>query len=335
MSLLSPSFLKSQYSNLPIPPASSFAGRTYIVTGANIGLGFECAKHLVGFSAKRVIIAVRSEARGAEAKAKIEAETGRKGIVEVWILDLGSFDSVKSFATRACNEIERIDGLIENASIALSDWTVTEGLETTLTVNVLGTFLLAMLLLPKMKADAKKSGVRSNPVIVGSNLGYMGNEGLLESIDGDMFNALNVKDRWPLGNARYGLSKLLQSYLARQLSTLLPVADTNVVINYLSPGLCKTGLTRHASLKMRIQVGAANALLGRTAEMGNRTLLHAVSAGPETHGNLLDDCKVKESVIPTWVTNADGRMTQERVWSQVTARLEKIEPGCVSKVVGT
>lgn len=69
----------------------------------------------------------------------------------MWLLDLSSFDSVRAFAKRADGELERIDDVIENAGIALDRWTEAEGHETTMTVNVLGTFLLAMLLLHRMK----------------------------------------------------------------------------------------------------------------------------------------------------------------------------------------
>lgn len=170
--MFSPSWIRSQLITLPVPPASSFAGRTYIVTGANNGLGYECSKHLVYASAARVVMAVRSEARGHKALLKIEAETGKKGVAEVWPLDLGDFASVKRFAERAKTELEAIDGIVENASIALSEWTLSEGVETTMAVNVLGTFLLAVLLLPKLRENAIKSGVAPRLTIVGSNIAW-------------------------------------------------------------------------------------------------------------------------------------------------------------------
>lgn len=103
---------------------------------------------------------MRSLSKGESAKASIEASTGRAGVAEVWHLDLSSFDSVKSFAKRADRELERIDVVMENAGVALEHWTEAEGHETIITVNVLGTFLLAMLLVPALKEKARRPAVR-------------------------------------------------------------------------------------------------------------------------------------------------------------------------------
>lgn len=199
--MFSPKIIRSQYKNLPIPPASSITGRTFIVTGANTGLGFECASHLVRLSAERVILAVRSQARGDAAKAKIEATTGCKGVAEVWLLDLASHSSVQSFAKKACSELARIDGVIENASIAVEDWSTAEGMETTLTVNVISTYLLAMLLLPKLKASAIMTSTIPHLTIVSSGAGFFV-EGVLEPIQGDILEALNTEGRFPMAAER-------------------------------------------------------------------------------------------------------------------------------------
>lgn len=199
---LTPSWIKSQFTALPIPPASSFEGGTYIVTGANSGLGLECAKHLVRLGATRVIMAVRSQTRGEEAKGKIESETGRIGVAEVWPLDLASYDSIKSFADKATTGLATIDALIENASLSMGTWTEAEGVETTIAVNVLGTFLLAMLLLPKLKQSVSSKRT-PHLVIVGSGAGFTGQAGVLEAINGNIIDELNNKDYgWSMDVAR-------------------------------------------------------------------------------------------------------------------------------------
>lgn len=73
-----------QYAKLPIlVDESTCSGRTYIVTGGNSGLGLETARHLVGASASRVILAVRNLKAGEIAKTDIEKSTGRTGVVHV------------------------------------------------------------------------------------------------------------------------------------------------------------------------------------------------------------------------------------------------------------
>ena len=144
------------------------AGKTYIVTGANVGLGLEAARHLVAIGASKVIMAVRNLDAGAAARADIESSTGTKGVAEVWHLDLSSNASVKSFASKAMS-LERIEAIIENAAVAaVKDPAKIEGHHPQLTVNVVNTFLLAVMLLPKLRADAAKFDYRPRVSVVSS-----------------------------------------------------------------------------------------------------------------------------------------------------------------------
>lgn len=130
-----PHFFFSQLFITPPKPTTSCAGKTIIVTGANTGLGKEAATHFVRLDATKVILACRSLDKGEAAVRDIEAQTGRKGVVEVWQLDLGSFESVKAFAERA-RGLKRIDVLVENAGINTEEFRLVEGMESTITVNV-------------------------------------------------------------------------------------------------------------------------------------------------------------------------------------------------------
>lgn len=160
--------IADQKKDLPIlATKENTAGGTFIVTGANSGLGLEAAKHYVALGAAKVIMAVRNLDAGAKAKADIEAATSTSGVAEVWSLDLESYDSVKAFAAKANAELERIDALIENAGVALDKWALAEGHERSLTINVYSTFLLGILLFPKMKESAKL-GILPHLVIVSS-----------------------------------------------------------------------------------------------------------------------------------------------------------------------
>lgn len=76
-----------QLTTKPPYPAFDFSGKTIIVTGANIGLGKEVVQHFVRLKAERIIMAVRSIAKGEAAKADIEAETKRVGVCGIWELD--------------------------------------------------------------------------------------------------------------------------------------------------------------------------------------------------------------------------------------------------------
>ena len=67
-----------------------------------------------------------------------------------------------------------------------------------------------------------------------------------------------------------------------------------VIVDMISPGLCKTELTRSADGLIGMAMKLGNALLAWTAEKGSRTLVHGTITGPESHGILLSECSTKK-----------------------------------------
>ena len=193
----------TQARNLPLPtnPQTTIAGRTFIVTGANTGLGFEAAKHLALLGASRVILAVRNPSAGLAAKQAIDeailaaaAGGDRRVAVEAWELDLSRYESVKGFVARAERELERIDGVVENAAVAASPvpGEKAEGHVLPLTVNVLATLLLAVLLVPVMRVKrAAGGGEVQRLVVVTSRAGFDAREEW-EGIRGDILGGIDA-----------------------------------------------------------------------------------------------------------------------------------------------
>jgi retinol dehydrogenase-12 len=147
--------------SLQPPPTKSYHGQTVIVTGANGGLGLETARHPVALGAQKVILAVRSLDKGKAAKASIVESTDRAdaaSVIEVWQLDLSNYDSVIRFSERA-KTLPRVDVIIENAAIVTLTFRMAGGDESTITTNVISTFLLALLMLPKLWETATRYGV--------------------------------------------------------------------------------------------------------------------------------------------------------------------------------
>ena len=165
-------FLHSQLFVTPPSPTHDFTGQTVIVTGSNTGLGLEAARHFARLNCAKLILAVRTASKGENAKESILASTKRTSdCIEVWDLDLSSTVSVKAFASRA-QRLERLDVLVENAGVLSSEkFTVTaEGNEIGLQTNVISTFLLALLLLPKMRETAQRFGSLPHVVVVTSDM---------------------------------------------------------------------------------------------------------------------------------------------------------------------
>ena len=63
----------------------------------------------------------------------------------------------------------------------------------------------------------------------------------------------------------------------------------------------------------------------RTTEVGSRTLVDAALRGPETHGKYLRDSKVQR--CSPLVESKEGEDVQRRVWEELSARLDRIQPG--------
>lgn len=163
--------LYDQVFTTPQYPTTDCTGRTIIVTGANTGLGKEAARHMVRLNAERVIITSRTASKGEAAAKDIEATTGRKGVVEVWDLDLENYDNVKAFAERV-KTLKRLDAIIENAGKSTNNFTLVGEHESTITVNVVSTFLLALLVLPKLQETARIYNIVPNLTIISSDVHY-------------------------------------------------------------------------------------------------------------------------------------------------------------------
>lgn len=202
--------LRAQYTNLPISLTEETChGRTYIVTGANTGLGYECAKHLVRMRAGRVIMAVRNTKAGEDAARVIEASSevrstssgsnDKKTDLQVWHLDLAKYDSVKAFVARVEKDLDRVDAVIENAAVAVEKWTEgEEGWDLIMTVNLLSTMLLTMLLVPYLRTVGTRFGVVPRIAIIGSGAAFLDEpRACLDKIDKEnILRDIAVQDKW-------------------------------------------------------------------------------------------------------------------------------------------
>jgi len=311
-------FIYSQLFVKPTYPTTSCAGQTIIVTGSNVGLGKEAARHLARLGASKLILAVRNTKAGEAAKHDIESTTRcSPEVIEVWPLDLSSYASVKAFADRA-SKLPRLDVLLENAGIAASKWQVFEGHESTLTVNVISTFYLALLLLPKLKSSAKQFGIMPRLTIVSSEV--HGHAKFAEWKEPKIFDTLDDESKFDVWE-RYPLSKLLEVLVFRQIAPSLE--GSGMTLNILNPGLCHSELARDAGWTLAIM----KFFLARNTEVGSRTLVAGAVAGPEAKGKYMHDGKVDESELSPFVKSEDGRLASEKVWKELSVILESIQPG--------
>jgi NAD(P)-dependent dehydrogenase (short-subunit alcohol dehydrogenase family) len=240
-------------------------GKSFIVTGANTGVGFEIARVLAVRGA-RVLLGCREQTRALDAIARIKRITPDADLV--WLpLDLGDLDSVRTAAEIAAKE-PRIDALINNAGIMNPPLTRTkQGFESQFGVNHLGVFALTSLLLPKL-AETPESRV-----VVTSSVAH-----LKAKIDWEDLNA----DKSYIKTDRYGGSKLANALFFFELDRRLRAAKSPVTAIGVHPGVAATSLGRHMGL-VQI-VGPIVGLLLNSAEKGAWPALLAATGNVKPGG---------------------------------------------------
>ncbi|EAW23604.1 putative short-chain dehydrogenase/reductase family protein [Aspergillus fischeri NRRL 181] len=311
-------FLYSQLLVTPAYPTHSFKDQTIIVTGSNVGLGLEAARHFVRLNAATVILAVRNRPAGEAAKASLQSSHPDSDTsIEVWDLDLASYASVLAFAEKV-SSLPRLDVLLCNASIATSSFQQAEAHERTITVNVISTILLGLLVLPTLRRSAAKYGTKPRLTTVVSEVHAWTK--FPERNAENTFAALDDEEHTDMGE-RYQTSKLLQVLALREM--VARMRDDSVVVNMVNPGLCHSQLGRDSGIGLALM----KMVLARTTEVGGRTLVAGAAAGEESHGVYMTDGKVDNRALSAFVRSEEGKQAQEKVWGELGEILEEIRPG--------
>jgi retinol dehydrogenase-12 len=239
-------------------------GRVVLVTGANSGIGLETAAGLAALGAT-VVMAARSPAKGEAAVADVRARTGNQA-VELGVLDLSSFASIRAFAAWFLERHERLDVLVNNAGLMLSERRETaEGFEEMFGVNHLGHFLLTDLLLDRLKASAP-----SRVVVLSSTAHRYVPRGLRRD---DLQSTRRFR-----GFPTYCRSKLANLHFARELARRLD--GTGVTVNAVHPGSINSHFAADTAVLGRV-MGVVGRVVLRTPAVGARTpILLASSTEP-------------------------------------------------------
>jgi NAD(P)-dependent dehydrogenase (short-subunit alcohol dehydrogenase family) len=142
------------------------AGRTFVVTGANSGIGLEAARGLVGRGA-HVVLVVRDTAKGEQAAARL----GGPGSTSVVDLDLSDLDQVAACAETLLHRHDDVSALICNAGVMGGPLQLTpQGFERQMATNHLGHAALVTALWPLLRASAARVVVVSSTEARGGRL---------------------------------------------------------------------------------------------------------------------------------------------------------------------
>ncbi|KAJ8122989.1 hypothetical protein ONZ43_g952 [Nemania bipapillata] len=300
-------------------PNENLSGKTAIVTGGNTGLGYEAASQLLDLKLSYLILGCRSLERG-EAAATELRQRGSKAKIEVWLLDMASYESVRKFAQRVDSQLERIDFVLLNAGLIRLQFTTvpSTGHEEGLQVNYLSTMLLTILLLPTLKAKGPPRGqepahltIVSAALTLAAKFPNRDANPLLPSFDdAKTFDA----------QEHYHSNKLLAHMFLWKLVDYVSAED--VVVNLADPAWCKgTELARDAPGAIKVAGKVFGALTGRTQRVGASCFVDAlVNKGKESHGCFLMSWEIHP--FASLLYTPEGKIVTQRVWDETLAELD-------------
>lgn len=268
-------------------------GKTFLVTGANIGIGKATATALAARGGT-VVLAARSEEKTkpvlAELRASIEGAD-----LHFLKLDLADLAATKRAAEEYLASGRPLDALINNAGLANAPGLTKDGFEITIGTNHLGPFLFTNVLLPRLR-ESKQGRVVN--VSSRANLRCKGLE--LES-------ARRAGRSAPERLRLYGVSKLMNILHAKELARR--EAKTKITTYALHPGVVASDAWR--SLPSFVQPvvklfmisneeGAATSVHCATApELATVTGRYFVKSREATPNPLADDEKLATELW-TW-----------------------------------
>ena len=271
-------------------------GRTFLVTGANTGIGKETVRALAQRGA-RVFLACRSESSGRAALDEIAAQTGNRSL-ELLSLDLGDLDSVRRCADAFLAAGEPLHVLINNAGLAGQRGMTDSGFEIAFGTNHVGPFLFTSLLLDRLRSSAP-----ARIVTVASIAHY--------NAPGIDWEAVRRPGTSFTGMREYSVSKLANVLHAQELARRL--ADSGVTTYSLHPGTVASDIWRRVPWPVR-------PLMKRrmdTPEHGARTSVYC-AASPEVAGDsgqYYDDCRRREPAVAATATLAGELWRRSSEWT--------------------
>jgi retinol dehydrogenase 12 len=274
---------------------TDLAGRTFLITGGNTGIGRATAAGLARRGG-RVFIGCRSAEKGRAAAAAITAATGNPDVIFL-PLDLSQLASVRACAAAFRARDEPLHVLINNAGVP-GQWrrATADGFELAFGVDHLGHFALTTALL-----DCLTESAPARVVTVSSDSHYQA-----PGID---FARLQRGTQSITGFPEYTVAKLCNVLFTQELARRM--AGTGVTAYALHPGMVASDIWRRVPWPVRPLI--KRRML--TVEQGARTLLYCATAAEVAgvSGRFYDDCRERE---PSRVATAElGR----RLWEQSEA----------------
>lgn len=266
-------------------------GKTAIVVGSNTGIGLECCRQLLELGLSRLVLAVRSEAKGEAAKKDLQqGGLFPRQTIEVWRVDLNLYDSIQTFVERT-KTLPRLDIVVYNAGVQKMTLELNKstGHDEVIQVNYLSAVLMTILMLPVLRSK----NTPDNPgrfVLVSSDVAAWAK--LVERDQDPLLPAFDRPEYFD-PQQRYFTSKLLGHFFLAELTRRVP--SSVAIVNAANPGLCYgTGLNREAGGVPGAIWAGIKRVVGHSTSVGARSLVDAsVNHGAQSHGQYVEDGKIQ------------------------------------------
>ena len=216
------------------------AGKSYLVTGSTDGIGEHTATLLAQAGAK-VLLHGRSAVRLAETQARILQKCPDAQLFS-FQYDLSDIAETKRFCSDVLRTHTQLDGLVQNAGVFEDTFqTTTDGLEMTFAVNVAAPYIIALLLLPLLRATPRSKILNVSSISQGGSI-------VLDNLQFQKggFNA----------HTAYSLSKLHMAAFSAELA--LRITPDEALVMSCDPGTVNTKMLLAGWGECGIDVSVAN-----------------------------------------------------------------------------
>jgi NAD(P)-dependent dehydrogenase (short-subunit alcohol dehydrogenase family) len=278
-------------------------------------------RQLLGLKLSHVILAVRSAGKGRDAAKKL-AVSYPDATIDVWDLDMASYESIQAFVQRIKSELPRLDVVILNAGLGkLKFGTASStGHEEVIQVNYLSTALLTILLLPLLK-QRSPSATPGRLTIINSALAFTTKFKTRDSTP--LFPTFDDPKNFDPGDY-YGTSKLLGQIFLWNLVDFVSAED--VTVNMVDPGAVGgTQLGRDLPIILTPLKWVWNATVARNVREGAAAYIDAsVIRDVESHGCFIMGWD-RAAFAPLLYTPEGSRLI-EKVWRETMQELSFANP---------
>lgn len=285
-------------------------GKTYVITGANTGAGYEAAKIFLSKGAN-IVMLNRSEEKSKAAIVDLKSEVGEAANIKFIQMDLANLASVRQAAEQVIQQVPQIDAFICNAAIAqvaIQKFTV-DGFESQLGTNHYGHFLLTHLIFERLVQS------QSRIIVVGSGGHKMGHKKI-------QFDDINFNHNYN-PHYTYCHSKFAQMMFAYELERRVKTAKLPVSVHVCHPGAARTTLAQEEAngitkfLLKLLSPFAQSAERGAWPEVLCATednLKEFAYYGPTKRNEMVGpvgECEIEKSVLDTYQAKELWKVSEE------------------------